>query len=152
MRRRRCKDGGSERGQLAATRDEIGMKVRLHRKRNPQVEAFRELHVECRIPTRVNDQSPAAADFHQKILKAYGDDPFPIAPAQAYDATRMMLMALSKSGPDSAKLRDAIENLDGFTGVTAAPSRPFSPDRHHSLEGKDMFAAVWKNGELVKAQ
>src|SRR5438105_12307379 len=98
------------------------------------------------------DQSPAAADFHQKILKAYGDDPFPIAPAQAYDATRMMLMALSKSGPDSAKLRDAIENLDGFTGVTAAPSRPFSPDRHHSLEGKDMFAAVWKNGELVKAQ
>ena len=98
------------------------------------------------------DQSPAAADFHQKILKAYGDDPFPIAPAQAYDATRMMFMALSKSGPDSAKLRDAIENLDGFKGVTAAPSKPFGPDRHHSLEGKDMFPAVWKNGELVKAQ
>ena len=73
-------------------------------------------------------------------------------PAQAYDATRMLLMALSKSGPDSAKLRDAIENLDGFKGVTAAPSKPFSPDRHHSLEGKDMFAAQWKNGELVKAQ
>ena len=34
----------------------------------------------------------------------------------------------------------------------AAPSKPFSPDRHHSLEGKDMFAAVWKGGELVKAQ
>src|SRR5712691_2612959 len=98
------------------------------------------------------DQSPAAADFHQKILKAYGDDPFPIAPAQAYDATRMMFMALAKSGPDSAKLRDAIESLDGFKGVTAAPSKPFSADRHHSLEGKDMFAAVWKGGELVKAQ
>jgi branched-chain amino acid transport system substrate-binding protein len=98
------------------------------------------------------DQSPAAADFHQKILTAYGEDPFPIAPAQAYDATRMMLMALSKSGPDSAKLRDAIENLDGFKGVTAAPSKPFGPDRHHSLEGKDMFAAVWKGGELAKAQ
>lgn len=98
------------------------------------------------------DQSPAAADFHQKMLRDYGEDPFPIAPAQAYDATRMLLMALSKSGPDSAKLRDAIENLDGFKGVTAAPSKPFGPDRHHSLEGKDMFAAVWKNGELVKAQ
>jgi branched-chain amino acid transport system substrate-binding protein len=61
-------------------------------------------------------------------------------------------MSLSKSGPDSAKLRDAIENLDGFKGVTAAPAKPFSPDRHHSLEGKDMFPAVWKNGELVKAQ
>ena len=98
------------------------------------------------------DQSAAAADFHQKMLKAYGEDPFPIAPAQAYDATRMLLMALSKSGPDPAKLRDAIEGLDGFKGVTAAPSKPFSGDRHHSLEGKDMFPAVWKNGELVKAQ
>ncbi len=98
------------------------------------------------------DQSPAAADFHQKMLKAYNEDPFPITAAQAYDATRMMLMALSKSGPDSAKLRDAIENLDGFKGVTAAPSKPFGPDRHHSLEGKDMFAATWKSGELVKAQ
>jgi branched-chain amino acid transport system substrate-binding protein len=98
------------------------------------------------------DQSAAAADFHQKMLRDYGEDPFPIAPAQAYDATRMMLMALSKSGPDSAKLRDAIENLDGFKGVTAAPPKPFGADRHHSLEGKDMFPAVWKNGELVKAQ
>jgi branched-chain amino acid transport system substrate-binding protein len=98
------------------------------------------------------DQSAAAADFHQKMLRDYGEDPFPIAPAQAYDATRMMLMALSKAGPDSAKLRDAIENLDGFKGVTAAPSKPFGVDRHHSLEGKDMFAAVWKNGELVKAK
>lgn len=98
------------------------------------------------------DQSPAAADFHQKMLKSYNEDPFPITAAQAYDATRMMLMALSKSGPDSAKLRDAIENLDGFKGVTAAPSKPFGADRHHSLEGKDMFAATWKSGELVKAQ
>jgi branched-chain amino acid transport system substrate-binding protein len=98
------------------------------------------------------DQSAAAADFHQKMLRDYNEDPFPIAPAQAYDATRMFLLALSKSGPDSAKLRDALENLDGFKGVTAAPIKPFGADRHHSLEGKDMFAAVWKNGELVKAQ
>jgi hypothetical protein len=46
--------------------------------------------------------------------------------------------------PDPAKLRDAIENLEGFKGVTAAPSKPFGPDRHHSLEGK--------NGELVRAR
>lgn len=98
------------------------------------------------------DQSPAAADFHQKMLKTYNEDPFPITAAQAYDATKIMLQALSKAGPDSAKLRDAIENLEGFKGVTAAPSKPYGPDRHHSLEGKDLFAAVWKNGELAKAQ
>jgi branched-chain amino acid transport system substrate-binding protein len=98
------------------------------------------------------DQSPAAADFHQKMLKGYGEDPFPITAAQAYDATKMMFQALAKAGPDSAKLRDAIESLDGFKGVTAAPAKPYGPQRHHSLEGKDLFAAVWKNGELAKAQ
>jgi len=63
-----------------------------------------------------------------------------------------MLQALSKSGPDPLKLRDAIENIDGFQGVTAAPAHPFSADRHHSLEAKDMFAATWKAGVLVRAQ
>jgi branched-chain amino acid transport system substrate-binding protein len=98
------------------------------------------------------DQSPAATDFHNKMLKAYNENPFPITAAQGYDAAKIMLQALSKSGPDSKKLRDAIESVDGFAGVTAAPAKPYSPERHHSLEGKDMFAAVWKNGELVRAQ
>jgi branched-chain amino acid transport system substrate-binding protein len=104
------------------------------------------------VASFTTDQSPAAADFHKKMLAAYNEDPFPITAAQSYDATKMMLMALSKSGPDPKKLRDAIEGLDGFKGVTAAPSKPFNATRHHSLEGKDMFAAVWKDGQLVKAQ
>ena len=97
------------------------------------------------------DRSPAATDFHQKMLKAYNEDPFPITAAQSYDATRMVLQALSKSGPDAGKLRDALENLENYKGVTAAPAKPFGNARHHSLEGKDMFAATWKNGELVRA-
>jgi branched-chain amino acid transport system substrate-binding protein len=97
------------------------------------------------------DQSPAAADFHQKMLKAYNENPFPITAAQGYDAAKVMFAALAKSGPDAKKLRAEIENLDGFKGVTAAPAKPFGPDKHHSLEAKDMFAAVWKGGQLVKA-
>jgi branched-chain amino acid transport system substrate-binding protein len=95
------------------------------------------------------DRNATTSDFHQKLLRDYNEDIFPITSAQAYDATKMMFQALSKSGPDPLKLRDAIENLDGFHGVTAAPAKPFSADRHHSLEGKDMFAAVWTNGVLV---
>ena len=63
-----------------------------------------------------------------------------------------MPMALSKSGPDAKKLRDAIESPDGFKGVTAVPSKPFSATKHHSLEAENMFTVEWKNGELVKAQ
>jgi branched-chain amino acid transport system substrate-binding protein len=97
------------------------------------------------------DQSPAAADFHKKMLEQHKENPFPITSAQGYDAAKMMLQGLVKSGPDARKLRDAIETLDGFKGVTAAPAKPFSPTRHHSLEGKDMFVAVYKDGQLVKA-
>ncbi len=98
------------------------------------------------------DSSPAAADFHQKMLKAYNENPFPMTAALGYDAAKIMLTALAKSGPDSVRLRDAIEALDGFRGVSSVPQRPFSPTRHHSLDAKDMFVAVWRKGELVKAE
>jgi len=103
------------------------------------------------VASFTNDQSPAAADFARKMQAAYSENPFPITSAQGYDAAKMMFQALKTSGPDAKKLRDAIENLDGFQGVTAAPAKPFSPERHHSLEAKDMFAAIYKNGQLVRA-
>src|SRR5438094_6755567 len=65
MRRRRCEDGGSIGGQLAAARDEIGMKMRLHCKRDPQVEPFRQTEIACRVPTRINDQRMAIAERHK---------------------------------------------------------------------------------------
>ena len=98
------------------------------------------------------DASPAAAEFHKKMLDTHKEDPFPMTSAQGYDAAHIMLLALSKSGPDPKKLRDAIEQVDGLKGITAAPARPYSPTKHHSLEGKDIFAAVYKNGQLVKAE
>jgi branched-chain amino acid transport system substrate-binding protein len=98
------------------------------------------------------DRSAAAMDFHQKMLSAYNEDPFPITAAQAYDGTHMLLLALAKAGPSPAGIQSALENLTDFQGVTAAPSSPFSATKHHSLEGKDMFAAQWHDGELVKAQ
>jgi branched-chain amino acid transport system substrate-binding protein len=98
------------------------------------------------------DQSPAAADFHQKMMTAYNENPFPVTAAQGYDATKIMFHALSKSGPDARKLRDEIEKVDGFKGVTAAPAKPYGEARHHSLEGKDMFAAVYQGGQLVRAK
>jgi branched-chain amino acid transport system substrate-binding protein len=104
------------------------------------------------VASFTNDQSPAAADFARKMQATYNENPFPITSAQGYDATKMMLQALKTAGPDPKKLRDAIENLEGFKGVTAAPAKPFGPNRHHSLEAKDMFAAIYKDGQLVRAQ
>src|SRR5438552_19142520 len=65
MRRRRCEDRCTEGGQLAAARDEIGVEMRLHHERGPQVEAFRHLEVGCGVPTGINDQRSAIAERHQ---------------------------------------------------------------------------------------
>lgn len=97
------------------------------------------------------DANPVAAEFHQKMLSEYQEDPFPITAAQGYDAAHAMFLALAKSGPNPRKLRDAIEQIDDLRSVTSAPSRPFGPGRHHSLEARDMFIATYKNGLLVKA-
>ena len=65
MRRRRCEDRCTEGGQLAAARDEIGVEMRLHHERDPQVEAFRHFEVGRRVPTGINDQRSAIAERHQ---------------------------------------------------------------------------------------
>ena len=49
------------------------------------------------------DRSPAAMDFHQKLLRDYNEDIFPITSAQAYDATKMMLQALLERRPRPAQ-------------------------------------------------
>jgi branched-chain amino acid transport system substrate-binding protein len=71
------------------------------------------------------DQSPAAADFHRRC-PAYNEDPFPIPAAQAYDATKIMLMALSKSGPTRPSWRRD-RRLDGFKGVTVGAEQAVRP-------------------------
>src|SRR5438094_8286744 len=41
------------------------MEMCLHSKHDPQVEAFRQLEVGCRVPTGINDQRSAIAERHQ---------------------------------------------------------------------------------------
>jgi len=98
------------------------------------------------------DQSPAAKEFHDKLMKKYGKDEFPIAAAQSYDSTMMALKALDKVGPDPEKLRDAIENQDDFVGVTSIGKKPYSKDNHEAIPREVMFLATYtKDGAIVKS-
>ena len=65
MRLAGCDDGRPEGGQLPAARDEIGVEMRLHCKRHPQVEVIRKLQVGVRVPRGVQDQRPTIAEGHQ---------------------------------------------------------------------------------------
>ncbi|MBO8162527.1 MAG: ABC transporter substrate-binding protein [Brevibacillus sp.] len=96
------------------------------------------------------DQSEAAGKFHDKIVSKYGEDIFPIASAQGYDCANLILEAIKKVGTDPAAIRDAIENMDDFKGVTAIKAKPFTKENHEALTSENMFLATYKDGVIVK--
>jgi len=102
------------------------------------------------------DRDATAAAFDKRVIQETGDDPVPITAAQGYDATRLILMALDKVGPDPKAIRDAIEATTGFTPVTTAGTTPYSKDKHEAIDAKDMFVATYDmvDGKLkiVKAK
>ena len=99
------------------------------------------------------DQSKAAIALDKQLQQRYGDKYiFPIAAAQTYDSAQLILQALKKVGPDSKAMRDAIENMTDFKGVTATPAKPFTKENHESLGAEHMFVGTWKDGRVIKAK
>ena len=101
------------------------------------------------------DHSDNAKVLHAKLETDYkdqGGDFHPVASAQTYDATRLMLRALDKVGPDPQKVRDALEEIDDFKeAVTKMAPKPFSKTNHEALGPGTGFLAVWRDGKLVPA-
>ena len=102
------------------------------------------------------DHSANARALHEKverIFKDQGGDFHPVATAQTYDGTRLLLRALDKVGPDPQKVRDALEEIDDFTeAVTKMKPHPFSRQNHESLGRDTGFLAVWHDGKLEHAE
>ena len=102
------------------------------------------------------DHSDNAKALHAKVeqrFKDQGGDFHPVATAQTYDGTRLVLRALDRVGPDPKKIRDALEEISDFTDpVTKMKPRPYAPDNHEALGRESGFLAIWKNGKLVRAE
>jgi len=98
------------------------------------------------------DANDKAKAFHQMVVKEYGKDFFPVCTAQGYDAANLILRALDKVGPDPKKVRDAVESLDNFDGVTSIPKKPFGPKNHEAFGPKDGYLVIWRDGVPVRLQ
>jgi ABC-type branched-subunit amino acid transport system substrate-binding protein len=61
--------------------------------------------------------SPWRASFEKRYRGRTGAVPT-LAVAQAYDAVRLLAAALRRSGPNRARLRDALAELSSYTGVS----------------------------------
>jgi branched-chain amino acid transport system substrate-binding protein len=61
--------------------------------------------------------SPLRESFERRYRARAGTVPTPAA-AQAYDAIRLLAAALRRSGPNRARLRDALASLPSYTGAS----------------------------------
>jgi branched-chain amino acid transport system substrate-binding protein len=79
-------------------------------------------------------------DRYQEDVSTFG--------GHAYDALMVVVEALKKAGaPDREKVRDAIENLQGFVGTAGVFN--FSPTDHTGLDLSAFEMLTVKDGKFV---
>jgi branched-chain amino acid transport system substrate-binding protein len=66
-------------------------------------------------------ESPLRESFEKRFRERAGALPTPAA-AQAYDAVRILAAALRRSGPNRARLRDALAELSPYAGASGVIS------------------------------
>ncbi|MBK1839241.1 ABC transporter substrate-binding protein [Azospirillum sp. YIM B02556] len=75
----------------------------------------------------------------------------PVGFLHAYDLTRILALAIEHAGTtDRATVRDALEQVGPYHGVTRDFDRPFAPGRHEALGPDDLLMARFRaDGVLV---
>lgn len=94
-------------------------------------------------------QKAVLSSFVHDYEAKYGKPPATFA-GNAYDAVNMIAEAIRKAGPDRAKIRDAIEALKDYVGVTAVYS--YGPDDHFGAKADSVVLLTVKNGKFVLAR
>ena len=101
--------------------------------------------------TVTEDRSPRQQELYDRIApKMTSASAFGFA-AHSYDAVMLLAAAIKQANAtDGAKVRDALENLQGtHEGVMKTYAKPFSPTAHEALVAKDYKWTHWKDGKLV---
>jgi branched-chain amino acid transport system substrate-binding protein len=99
----------------------------------------------------VADQLPAG-DAQRKVIEEfiadyeaeYGEPPSTFA-GHAYDAFHIAVQALRETGTEPAALRDYIENLQGFVGISGVFN--FSAGNHSGLDKTALAIVTVQNGD-----
>lgn len=82
--------------------------------------------------------------FISDFESEYGESPSTFA-GHAYDGFQIAVRALEEAGTDPEALRDYIENLEGFVGISGVFN--FSPDNHSGLDKTALAIVTVENGD-----
>jgi branched-chain amino acid transport system substrate-binding protein len=103
------------------------------------------------MPQALDLSEPRAKAFDERMTRKLGEKyRWPLVAALGYDTMRLGLAAVDVGGADPAKVRDALEKIDSFAGVSGVPAHPFSPTGHECLGPQQVFMGVWRDGRVVR--
>jgi branched-chain amino acid transport system substrate-binding protein len=86
--------------------------------------------------------------FVRDYEKKYGKQPATFA-GNGYDATMMLVEAIRKAGTDPVRLRDAIEGIRDYVGVTAVYS--YGANDHYGTKAESVLMLTVKDGKFTLA-
>ena len=98
----------------------------------------------------VGQKVMAALQKKYPQIKGPDDIVSPVGTANAYDAMRLLALAIEQAGStDSDAVRTALEGLkQPYEGLIKTYAKPFTPDNHDAL-GPEDYIMVHYNGDLV---
>lgn len=106
-----------------------------------------------------NRQPEQLARFYQTVGQLFNihkaeDIPSPVGAAHAYDLVHILARAINKAGTtERIAIREALEQVENYTGLIKHYARPFTPERHEALDLNDIFMSRYqKNGSLLRIQ
>lgn len=83
-------------------------------------------------------------------IKSAADITPAVGIANAYDAMHLTALAIAKAGStEGPKIREALYNLDPYEGLIKTYTKPFSPQNHDALSGKDYIFGHFVGDEIV---
>ena len=83
-------------------------------------------------------------------IKGPGDVVPPVGVANAYDAMRLVALAIGKANStDGDQVRQALENIERYDGLIKSYAKPFTPDNHDALNENDYVWAQFIDNQIL---
>ncbi|WP_293699456.1 ABC transporter substrate-binding protein [uncultured Agrococcus sp.] len=98
------------------------------------------------VADQLSDDDPQAEVINQFIedySDQFGESPSAFA-GHAYDAWQIAVLALEEAGTDPHDLRDAVESISGFVGISGVFE--MSPENHSGLDTSALIIAEARDG------
>ena len=94
-----------------------------------------------------SDPQKAVCQSYDQKYQARFKTPASSFGGYAYDAMRMLVMALEKSGPDREKLRAELEGIRNYVGISGVFN--MSPEDHNGLSPEAFVMVIIDKGEFA---